>query len=365
MNTRLTNLRALMKVQKLDAVFVSSIPNIIYLTGFSAFTTEDRDAFLLITQRDQFIFTHGIYKEAVKKNIKGFTLIEMSRENPTGRSIEQLIHKHDIKKLGYEATNLTVWEYERLFKHVNNKILTDANPVEKIREIKDFKEINAIQKACILGDKAYSYILKNLRIGMTEKEVAFEIEYFIKKNGGEISFSSIVAFGANAAYIHHLPGDKKLEKNECVLLDFGVKLKNYCSDMSRTFFYGKATSEQRNVYQTALNSQQKAITYIEDELAKNEKAQGSTADKIAREHIASRNFEAFPYSLGHGIGLEVHESPRLTPAYEQTLENGMVFSIEPGIYLTDKFGVRIEDLFAIQNNKLVPLTHSPKELMEI
>ena len=351
--------------QKYDAVFISSIPNIIYLTDFSGFSTEDRDAFLLITQKQQYIFTHGIYKEYVKKNLKKFTLIEMSRENPTSKSLKAIITKHKLKKLGYEDSDLSVWEFNRLLKHVNKKVLTPTAIISALRAIKDSNEILAIKKACALGDKTYSHVLKNIRAGMTEKEVAFEIEYFIRKNGGEISFPTIVAFRENAAYIHHQTGSKKLKSNECVLLDFGIKLNNYCSDMSRTLFYGKAANEQKKAYQIVLTAQQNAIEYIEKKLAKKEKAQGDVADKIARDYIISQGFPELPYSLGHGIGLEVHEFPRLTPAYKQILENGMAFSIEPGIYLPDKFGVRIEDLFAIQNNQLIPLTQSPKNLIEI
>lgn len=351
--------------EKIDGVFVSCIPNITYLTNFSGFSTEDRDAFLLITKSNQYIFTHGIYKEVVKKQLSGFELIEMTRENPTGKAIAQLIKNHSINKLSYEATNLSVWEYERLFKSISKKHLTQVNLVEKLRTIKDTDEIYAIKASCLLGDKTYSYVLTRLRSGMTEKDLVFEIEYFIKKNSGDISFPSIVAFGENAAFIHHQSGDRKLKKNDCVLLDFGVRLNNYCSDMSRTFFYGKANKEKTKAYLTVLESQKKAIMYIEEKLEKKEDVKGNIADKISRDYITQEGFVAFPYSLGHGIGLEVHESPRLSPSYDEILENGMVFSIEPGIYLQDKMGVRIEDLFAIENNKLIPLTLSPKTLTEL
>ncbi len=365
MDTRLSKLRSQMLKQKLDAVLISSIPNIIYLTDFSGFGTKDRDAFLLITNTHQYLFTHAIYRDAAMKFIKKFELIGMNRENPTGESIKKLIINHSIKKLGFEDANLSVWEFERLFKKVNKKILLPTGVVSQLRTIKNTDEIDAIKNACALGDKAYSHIQKSLRIGMSEKDVAFELEYFIRKNGGEISFTTIVAFGENAAYIHHEKGNRRLKSDEFVLLDFGVKLNNYCSDMSRTFFFGKARADDRKSYQSVLKSQQNAIDYIEEKLSKKEKIQGEMADKISRDYLVSQGFPNLPYSLGHGIGLEVHEAPRLTPAYKQILENGMVFSIEPGIYLTGKFGIRIEDLFAIENNKLIPLTHSPKDLIEI
>lgn len=375
MGNRLQKLRSLMEKKKLGAVLISSVPNIIYLTNFSGFSKEERDAFLFITAGNQYIFTHGIYKEVVEKNIKNYTLVEMKRESPIRESLKILIKKHKIKKLGYETFDLRVSEYEKILKLVDKKILQSSDLVGKLRTIKTRDEIDAIKKACKLGDKAYSYILKHLRIGMTEKEVVFEANLFIRRNGADISFPTIVAFGPNSSFPHHVSTNKKLEKGNFALIDFGIKLNDYCSDMTRTVFLGIAKNEQKMIYQTVLNSQKKTIQYIEKVLKEKGEVKGSEADNAARAHIISEGFPNIPHSLGHGIGLEVHELPRLTPVSDDMLKNGMVFSIEPGIYLpagasekeglTNGFGVRIEDLFAIVNNKLIPLTHSPKNLIEI
>jgi Xaa-Pro aminopeptidase len=188
---------------------------------------------------------------------------------------------------------------------------------------------------------------------------------FIKQHHAELSFNTIVAFAENGAYIHHKTGDKKLTANSPILIDFGVRFSNYCSDMSRTFFFGKATNEQKDAYQTVLASQEKAIEFIQKKLDKKEAINLSDVDLIARDYMIKKNYDSLPHALGHGIGLEVHESPRLSPASDDIINEGMVFSIEPGIYRLNKFGIRIEDIFAIEENKLVQLTNSSRKLREI
>jgi len=366
MNPQLKKLQKLLQVENLDAVLISSLPNITYLTNFFGFSTEDRDAYLLITKTTSYIFTHGIYKEAVEKQVKNFDLIPITRENPIGAALKKIVTDEKVKKIGFESFDLKINEYERLTKHIDKKILTPTNIIHNLRIIKSSDEIQAIKKACELGDKTFSHILKNIKATMTEKELAFEIEFFIKKQGADISFPPVVAFGANASQPHHVATDIKLKNNTLVLVDFGVKLNNYCSDMTRTFFFGKATEEQKKVYQIVLESQQKAINYIISSF-QNAKSliKATEVDHSARQHIMDQDFPSMPHSLGHGIGLEVHELPRLTMVSEDILKPGMVFSIEPGIYLPDEFGVRIEDLYAIENKMLVQLTNAPKRLTEI
>jgi Xaa-Pro aminopeptidase len=361
MNLRLQKLRKLLKEQKLDAVLISSLPDITYLSGFSGFTTEDRDAFLLITIKKQYIFTHGIYKEAVAKQVTNFTLIDIRRENPVSIAVKKIVDEEKIKHLGYEAFDLKVAEYDRLTGQVDKKILSATDIVNKLRITKSPDEIQAIKKACKLSDSCYSHILKNLRMDMTEKEIAFEIEMFIKKQGTDISFPPIVAFNAHASQPHHVADNTRLKRNTVILLDFGVKLNNYCSDMTRTVFFGKVDTKQKDAYEKVLSAQQKTIDYLKSSL-RNPKSQivAKKVDRIARDYISSKGYPSMPHSLGHGIGLEIHEAPRLTPVSEEMLKPGMVFSIEPGIYLQDEFGIRIEDLFVIEENELIQLTETSK-----
>lgn len=365
--SRIALLRKHLQQQKLDAVFISSLANCTYLTNFSGFSTEDRDVFLLITKTKQYIFTHGIYHEAVKKHIANFELIPIQRENPISKTIKQIIEQENIQRLGFESFDLKVNEYEQITKHINNNILIPTTIVHILRQIKTANEKRSIKKACVLGDKVFTSILNELQIGITEKDIALKMEYFMKHQHADIAFPSVVAFGKNASNPHHTPTNTKLKKNNLVLLDFGVKRDNYCSDITRTVFFGKATQKQKKVYETVLAAQQLAIKKIKQQVTmqQSEHRQTQTVDKVAREYITACGYPSMPHSLGHGIGLEVHESPRLTPSSQETLHEGMVFSIEPGIYLPGKFGIRIEDLFTIQNNTLIQLTKSPRKLIEI
>jgi Xaa-Pro aminopeptidase len=225
--------------------------------------------------------------------------------------------------------------------------------------------------------------LKKIKKGITEKELAYELEYLIKQKGADISFPPIVAFGANSSIPHHQTSDKRLKANSIVLLDFGAKLGSYCSDMTRTIFFGKANNKFKKMYKTVLDAQKKAIEKLShlgggrlarrslgeagmDSSEVNSRGiKASVIDKIARDYIIKQGFPTIPHSLGHGIGIEVHEPPRLSPTSKVGLKPGMVFSIEPGIYMPGFGGIRIEDLVVLENKDPRLLTHSPKELIEI
>ncbi len=366
MKTTLPHIRRLMKKNKFDAVLLSSNDNITYLTNFSRFSKEERDAYILITPKKQYIFTHGIYTEAVKKYIKDFELITVSRQNPFRLALKKICASEKLTILGFEGYNLTALEYLTVRKELKKIAAQDAPFLStKLRLIKTHEEIGKIKKACQLGDTAFHFILKKLKTGITELELTFELEAYIKKQGADISFDTIVAFGENAAFPHHQPTKKKLRRNNFVLFDFGVKQDNYCSDMTRTVFFGTPTLKQRKMYKTVLNSQQAAIDFLNHELRiKNPEIKLSEVDKTARNYIVQQGYPSIPHSLGHGIGIAVHEAPSLSPLSTDILQIGMVFSIEPGIYLPDIGGVRIEDLFAIQRNKLIPLTNSSRNLIE-
>lgn len=352
--------------RKFDAVLISSIPNIIYLTKYSGFSKEEREAFLFVTSTKQYILTDGRYTHAVKKLIPDFQLIEISGKNSLEKIFKNLISKHKIKRLGFEGNNLSFLEHKTFKKYFNNLYHLSLSD---LRVIKTPEEISKIEKACKLGDKTFDYILKKIKLGISEKEVANEIEFFIKKNGADLSFPPIVAFGINSAIPHHQTSDKRLATSDkLVLLDFGVKLNNYCSDMTRTVFFGKPTAEQKKMYQTVLAAQKKSVDY----LTTSDVRQASFADKAARDYIVSKGYKTIPHSVGHGIGIEVHEAPHLSPRSKDILKDGMVFSIEPGIYLPNFGGVRIEDLVVLEKSGLPRrkagprlLTHSPKQVIEL
>lgn len=364
MNDRLTKVKTLLQKNRLDAILISSTPNITYLTNYSGFSKDEREVYLLITKNESYLLTDGRYTEAVR-TIPHFTLLEISPINPLKKMLITLTEKHKIKKLGIEENNLTVSEYKILKKHLSG--LKHCNQLSILRIEKDENEITAIEKACKLGDRTFGHVLKKVKQGITEKEIAFEIEFFIKKQarlpdgqGFDISFKPIVAFGKNSAIPHHQPSNQKLITNNFVLLDFGVKVDNYCSDMTRTVFFGKATSEQKRMHQTVFDAQKKAIAHLGGI-----RTDSSEVDRVARDYIISQDYPTIPHSLGHGIGLEVHESPSLSPKSNDILKSGMVFSVEPGIYLPGIGGVRIEDLVLLEPSGPRLLTKSPKHLLEL
>lgn len=378
---RILSIIEIIKKQNLDAILVSSLPNITYLTGYSGFSSEEREAFLLIAKNKQYIITDGRYSEAVHAQMKNFELIERASAFPFEKILKKLSQKHKIKRLGIEEDNLTVSEHKLLSSCFND--LNHFN-IASLRVVKDKNEVQSIEKACELGDKTFKYILKKIKPGVSEKELAFEIELFIKKHGADISFPPIVAFSKNSSIPHHQVSSQKLEVSskqaQFVLLDFGVKLNNYCSDMTRTVFFVKASAEQRKMYQTVLEAQEKAIDFLASSfslLASDRKTvSASKIDNIARRHITSQGFPSIPHSLGHGVGLEVHEAPRLSPksqpkagqplAEKDELKPGMVFSLEPGIYVPNFGGVRIEDLVVLEKSGSPRLlTKSKRKLIEL
>ncbi len=393
---RLFQIKEKLKEQKLDALLVTSVPNIIYLTDFSAFSKDEREAFLLITKNKQYIFTDARYSEAVEVHVPHFKLMEITQAESLTKILQELLQKHTIKTLGFEEENLTVSEHKKFSFPPSRwevRLVGTKNMVENLRMVKDASEIKHIEKACQIGDKTFKFILNKLKRGITEKEIAFEIELFIKRNKADISFPPIVAFGKNAAIPHHQTSNQRLELRQLVLLDFGVKVDNYCSDMTRTIFLGKASDEQRKIYNTILQAQQKAIEFIsshchsdaersEVEESRQRKTRSfanaqddivaKDVDHIAREHIIHEGYPTIPHSLGHGIGIEVHEKPSLSPRSEDILKQGVVFSIEPGIYLPagrhglkGSGGVRIEDLVPLEKNAPRLTTKSPRKLIQL
>lgn len=233
-------------------------------------------------------------------------------------------------------------------------------------------EILIIEKACRLTDRTFDYILPHIKPGVTEKEISLKIRKFINKNGALLSFRSIVAFGKNASEPHHKSNETKLKNGNIVLLDFGAKVKGFCSDMTRTVFMGKASDEQKKIYRTVLAAQKKAIKFLKSSIINHKSINAYNVDKVARDYIISQGYTPMPHGLGHGIGKKVHERPKLSPKSKAFLKPGMTFTIEPGIYLPagrqgikNFGGVRIEDTVVLEKTGLRILTKSPKEIIEL
>ncbi len=339
----------------LDGLFISSPLQIGYVTNFFGISPTERESFVLVTKNACYILTSPLYFEDAKKTSPDCIPVELSVDVSWVEAVEQIANKEKLQRIGFEEYNLTVSEYKYLSSKQPN--LTPVT-IKNLREIKDIAEIEAIKKACQIGDEAFTKILDIIKPGISEKDIAFQLESIIRDNKSLPSFPTIVAFGPHAAVPHHRSSDTILEKNNFVLMDFGVQFENYCSDMTRTIYVGHISDSEKKLYYTVKDAQQKAFEYVQS--TNNPNAQ--QADKIARDYIVSQGYPQFPHSLGHGIGLEVHEAPSLSPYSKDVLKPGMVFSIEPGIYIPNNTGVRIEDLVAISSSPTL-LTLSSRDLI--
>lgn len=340
-----------LKQKNLDSLFIDSPQNVFYLTGYNGFSREERDAKILITKEKNYLFTDNRYLGELT-HLKNFEPVEISL-------FKEIVQKNKISSAGFEETSLAFSEYKSL-KKIFKKLRPLTGIVERLREIKTENEITYIKKACAIGDAAFKYIIKEIKVNVTEEELEKKLEIFINQNGAGISFRPIVAFGKNSAVPHHQNSKIKLKKGMMVLLDFGVNCKGYCSDMTRTVFFGLPTLKFKQIYHTVLAAQKVAVKTIrESNLRTND------VDKSARQYIADKGFPTIPHSTGHGIGIDVHEPPSLSPKSKSRLKNGMIFSIEPGIYLNGWGGVRIEDLFLFEDNSLKKITHSTSEIISL
>lgn len=359
MSDRISDLRSILDKKNADAILLTSPVSIHYYTSFQGFALDEHEGFALVTKKKTYLLTSKLYEGAVQ-SLTNITPCIYSSEQPFTPLLKELLSKNSVHSLGVEANNLTLSEY------IAFKKLAKIVPLQirQLRIKKSIEEIELIKKSCQVADRAFEKVAPQVKAGMTEKQIAFLLETEIRTQGATTSFRPIVALGKNAAIPHHLTSDQRLKTNDLILIDFGAKVEGYCSDMTRTFFIGKPTEEQKKGYDTVLKAQEKAITFLTSHFSlrtsRSKGVNASRVDKIAREYIISQGYPTIPHSLGHGIGLEVHEPPYLGPGSNDLLEKGMVFSIEPGIYLPEKFGIRIEDLFAIENGKLLQLTNSPK-----
>ena len=354
--SKLLKLRNKMKEIGVDAVIVLDELNQHYLSDF-AFT----DGFLLITKAKAYLVTDFRYYEmALNSANKQFKVL-----TPDNRTefINKALADEECKVVGFEGGSVSYDVYHSYCeKHPHLKFENIGDAIEVIRQVKDASEIEKMQKAQDITDKAFSHILKVMNRNMTELDVAVELEYAMRKNGaGSFAFETISVSGDASALPHGTPRNVKL-RDGFLTMDFGAKFDGYCSDMTRTIVIGKADADIKKLYNTVLSAQLAALDYLKDG------ADCGEADKIARDIIdAVPEFKgAFGHSLGHSVGLFVHESPRLySRGFGRKLRVGEILTVEPGIYLFGKYGCRIEDMVAITENGIHNFTHSTKELIEI
>ena len=350
---KLEKIRNRFKELSINGLLITSDYNRRYMTGFTGTA-----GVAVISEEKAVFITDFRYTEQAAKQIQGYEIIQHS--GPIIEEVAKIVNDLGIKKLGFEQGHLTYQAYASYKKGLSNsEFVPVSGAVEKLRLIKSSSEIKILEEAAEIADAAYKHILTYVKPGLKEIEVANELEFFMRKNGAiSSSFDIIVASGYRSALPHGVASDKVIEKGDFVTLDFGAYYKGYCSDITRTFAVGEPSDELKKIYSTVLEAQLRGMNGIKPGMT------GKEADALTRDYIKAQGYgEYFGHSTGHGLGMEVHEGPALSFRSDTVLEQGMVVTVEPGIYVAGLGGVRIEDDIVITATGNESLTHSPKELI--
>ena len=334
-----------------DIAIITSPAALYYLSGF-----DESDAVIVLTKKESYYLTNPLYEIASRSAVKsGFVIKVLSRKDILAFLVSEV---SSVKKVGVECEDMTLAKFRQIFGSSPCEIVDLSPVIARMRSVKTKEEIEFIKQAEGIVDSAYQKVLPLLKEGVTERQIKDELEQSMKALGTEATaFETIVAFGENAAMPHCVSGDRALKQGDCVLMDFGAKVKGYCSDFTRTVCFGEPTAKFAEAYQVVLKAQTAAIEYV---------AQGGRsakeADHIARCIIEHSPFKGlFNHTLGHGVGIMIHEAPALSESSTDELKDGMVFTIEPGVYLEGEFGIRIESLLTIENGILTVIDRSDKQ----
>lgn len=340
-----------------EAYLIFSEENRRYFIGFPA-----TDGWLLITSGERIFMTDSRYIEAARAQVTGCT--QVLRLDDLSVQLPELCRSLNVSRMFIEAGRMNVAQLRRLRKMLPEVEVSDSDraedDIDALRAVKNETEIESILTAQKIAEEAFDHILGFIKEGVTEKEVQLELDYFMLRRGAEaLSFETIAVSGANSSKPHGVPTGKKIECGDFVTLDYGAVVNGYHSDMTRTVAVGAVTDRQKNVYDTVLSAQLAGLKAVKAGVLCRE------VDRAARSIIENAGFgDCFRHSTGHGVGVEIHENPTLSPkSGEKTLSEGSVVTIEPGIYLPGEFGVRIEDMALVRADGAQNLTNCPKELI--
>lgn len=358
------SVQGLLASAAVDAILLTSPANMRYAAGFTG------EGYVYLSEHQKFVVTDARYTIAAREECQGFEVIEWNGK-PYYEALKKALScdAGDGTKqcLGIEENNITLGTWDKLQKELGQELADKTERVflsrklAELRYVKTPDEIHCLEEAEAIGDRAFAKLLPRLREGMTEKQVAVQLEYLMKEEGAEgFSFETIAASGLHSAMPHAVPTDKPLEAGDFLTMDFGCLYKGYCSDMTRTVVIGRAGDRQREVYQTVLDAQQAALEGIRPGMT------GKEVDALARDVIKERGYgEYFGHSLGHSVGLEIHENPCFSEKEKTVIRPGMVITVEPGIYMEGFGGVRIEDVVVVTEQGCRNITNSEKKLIEI
>ena len=340
--------RKLLEEKGLDAAFIASPANIRYLSGFAG-----TDSYLYLSSKRQVILTDSRYTLQAEEEGKDCEVRTIKGERVYGVLLKELLEEDKVKRLGFEDGVMT-WQFVKKLQEAagdkwgEERWVPLGEELSLLRAVKDEGEIEKLARAEQIGDEAFSYILTQIKPGITELEIAAKLEYYMKSHGAqEKGFDTIAASGLHSAMPHAVPSEKVLEKGDFLTLDFGCKYQGYCSDMTRTVVIGKANEKQKEIYKIVLEAQEAALAGLRAGMT------GAEGDALARKVIEEAGCgDYFGHGLGHSVGLEIHEKPALSPKDQTILRPGIIETVEPGIYIPGLGGVRIEDMTVITENEI-------------
>jgi len=352
---RVRSAAGLLAKHKLDALLLTNLTNVSYLSGFSG-----SHAFILLTGKGSVFYTDFRYKEAACNDVSGHE-VEIYRDSLL-KTVCRRLRAAGMKRLGFEASSLPFSSYTDLKREFSGiRLVPTRGYIEGLRAVKDAGELDLIREAAAIIERVLARAVRLLKPGISENDAGLEIDYLIRREGADKpSFETIVAFGESSSMPHAKLSDRRLRNGDTVLIDIGCMVRGYSSDLTRTFFFNSISARQKKVYGAVLEAQQKALSIITPGTAV------SRIDKKARQCLRARGYgREFGHALGHGVGREVHEFPRISSKSEEKVQQGMVFTIEPGVYLPGWGGVRIEDMVAVTAGGCEVLTKAPKELQDV
>lgn len=357
---RLARLRAKLQDQPFDTFLVLQDENRRYLSGFTAEDGQFNESAgaLLITPERQILATDSRYETQAQIEAPEFEIYRY--KEGLASSLPEIVRMLRTRRLAFESARLPYLQFQKFHEHLKKEAITvplvpTENLVEELRVTKEPQEIEAIKESLAISESVFETVVNALRVGTTEKELAWAIEKGLRENGAEsVAFPPIVASGPNAALPHAIPTDRPVGRGEPILFDWGARLNGYCSDISRTIVLGSSDDTFKKVYQVVQDAQSIAIEAIRPGVST------QTVDKIARDHITAKGFgDHFGHGLGHGVGLATHEKPNLSPIRPMNLEVGMVTTVEPGIYIPGWGGVRLENMVVVEPEGAVVLNRHP------
>ncbi|RPF55653.1 M24 family metallopeptidase [Aquisalibacillus elongatus] len=351
---KLTRLREQLQKQDVDGFLVTNGQNRRYLTGFTGTA-----GVVLVTGEQALFITDFRYTVQAREQVKGFELVE--HKGPIHKEVADQVKKLGIKRLGFEKEHVTYSTFETYRDELSSEFIPLSGMVEELRLIKTEDEIKVLKDAAQIADAAYEHIQSFIKPGVKEIDVSNELEFFMRKQGAvSSSFDIIVASGYRGALPHGVASEKEIQSGELVTLDFGALYNGYCSDITRTLAVGEINDQLKEIYDVVLEAQLRGMKGTKAGMT------GVEADALTRDYIKEQGYgEYFGHSTGHGLGMDVHEGPALSFRSEKKLEPGMVVTIEPGIYVPDVGGCRIEDDTVITENGNETLTFSTKELITL